>query len=262
MIHSLALPIQRIPISFRFAVDRVTHEVEATMQRKTFSQEIQEVKDEILLLSSMVEEAVMDSATALKENNLEGARQVLSKDLLINRKRFEIEYSIMVLIATQQPIAHDLRLLASSLDICTELERMGDYAKGIANINLRSQGLSLPYILKDIYSMAERAVDMLHRAMTAFADENVIAAEDILQEDDIIDECYARLYQEAVQSVLDDPRNIERANYVIWAAHNLERLGDRVTNICERVIYIAKGERPSWNTVPNEAKLSVREYEW
>jgi phosphate transport system protein len=232
------------------------------MQRKTFSPEIQEVKDEILLLSSMVEQAVMDSAMVLKDNNLEQARQILSKDILINRKRFEIEYSIMVLIATQQPIAHDLRLLASSLDICTELERMGDYAKGIANINIRSEGLSLPYILKDIYSMAEKAVDMLHRAMTTFADEDVTTAEDIRQEDDIIDECYSRLYQDAIQSVLDDPRNIERANYVIWAAHNLERLGDRVINICERVVYIAKGERLPWNVIPNESKLSVHKYEW
>ncbi len=143
------------------------------MQRKTFSQELQEVKDEILLLSSMVEQAIMDSVTALKDNDLERARQILSDDIFINRKRFEIESSIMVLIATQQPIAHDLRLLASSLDICTELERMGDYAKGIANINLRSEGLSLPYILKDIYSMAEKAVDMLHRAMTTFANEDL-----------------------------------------------------------------------------------------
>ena len=232
------------------------------MQRKTFSQEMQEVKNEILLLSSMVEQAVMDSVIALKDNNLEGARQVLSRDLLINRKRFEIEYSIMVLIATQQPIAHDLRLLASSLDICTELERMGDYAKGIAKINLRSEGLSLPYISKDIYSMAGKAVDMLHRAMTTFAEGDVTVAEDIMREDDIIDECYSRLYQEAMRSVLEDPRNIERANYVIWAAHNLERLGDRVTNICERVVYIAKGEWPSWKAVPDEAKLSVREFEW
>lgn len=232
------------------------------MQRKTFSQELQDVKDEILLLSSMVEQAVMDSAMALKENNLKEARQVLARDTLINRKRFEIEYSIMVLIATQQPIAHDLRLLASSLDICTELERMGDYAKAIAKINLRSEGLGLPYILKDIYSMAGKAVYMLHHAMTTFADEDVTAAEDIMQEDDIIDECYSRLYQEAVQSVLEDPRNIERANYVIWAAHNLERLGDRVTNICERVVYIAKGERFPWNPVLNESKLSIHEFEW
>jgi phosphate transport system protein len=232
------------------------------MQRKTFSQELQEVKDEILLLSSMVEQAVMDSVTALKDNDLDRARQIFSDDLFINQKRFEIESLIMVLIATQQPIAHDLRLLASSLDICTELERMGDYAKGIANINLRSEGLSLPHILKDIYSMAEKAVDMLHRAMTTFADEDLATAGDIIQEDDIIDECYSRLYQDAVQCVLRDPRNIERANYVIWTAHNLERLADRVTNICERVIYTVRGERPPSNTAPKDSKLSVREYEW
>jgi len=232
------------------------------MQRKTFSQELQDVKDEILLLSSMVEQAVMDSASALQDNDLARARQILSNDTLINRKRFEIEYSIMVLIATQQPIAHDLRLLASSLDICAELERMGDYAKGIANINLRSEGLSLPHILNDVYSMAEKAVDMLHRAMTAFANEDLVAAGDILQEDDIIDECYSRLYQDAVQSVLKDPRNIERANYVIWTAHNLERLGDRVTNICERVVYIVRGERPRRKAASKDTKLSVREYEW
>jgi phosphate transport system protein len=232
------------------------------MQRKTFSQEMQEVKDELLLLSSMVEQAVMDSAAALKDNDIERARAIYSRDIFINRKRFEIEYSIMVLIATQQPIAHDLRVLASSLDICTELERMGDYAKGIANLNIRSEGLSLPHILRDVYSMAEKAVDMLHRAMTAFANNDSETAEEIVLGDDIIDECYSRLYQDAIQSVLKDPRNIERANYVIWAAHNLERLGDRVTNICERVVYMVRGERPQWNATPNEAKLSVREYEW
>jgi phosphate transport system protein len=110
--------------------------------------------------------------------------------------------------------------------------------------------------------MAEKAVDMLHRAMTTFANEDMVAAGDIMQEDDIIDECYSRLYQDAVQSVLRDPRNIERANYVIWTAHNLERLGDRVTNICERVIYIVRAEHPRWKAAPKDAKLSVYEYKW
>lgn len=232
------------------------------MHRKNFSQELQDVKDEILLLSSMVEQAVIDSVSALKDNDLTRARQILVNDSFINRKRFEIEHSIIVLIATQQPIAHDLRLLASSLDICTELERMGDYAKEIANINIRSEGLSMPYILNEICSMAEKVVDMLHRAMTTFADEDPATAEHIIQEDDIIDECYSRLYQEAVQSVLKDPRNIERANYVIWIVHNLERLGDRVTNICERVIYIVASKYPPSNIVSKDIKLSVREYEW
>lgn len=231
------------------------------MPRKSFGQELKEVKDEILLLSSMVEQAVMNSVNALRDNDLEHAQRILSNDMSINRKRFEIELSIMVLIATQQPIAHDLRLLAASLDICTELERMGDYAKGIANINIRSQGLDLPGILKDVYSMAEKAVDMLHRAMTTFADEDIRTAKAIIQEDDVIDECYTQLYYKAVSNVLGDPRNIERANYVIWTAHNLERLGDRVTNICERVVYIVTGERLESAPGPKQAKLSLREYE-
>jgi phosphate transport system protein len=229
------------------------------MYRKSFSQELHEIKDELLLLSSMVEQAVMNTAEALKNNDVEQSRQVLLNDKSINRKRFEIEYSIMVLIATQQPIAHDLRMLAASLDICTELERMGDYAKEIANINIRSQGLSLPQILREMYSMAEKGVDMLHRAMTTFADEDVQTAKAILLEDDLIDDCYSRLYNEAVQTVLADPRNIERANYVLWAAHNLERLGDRVTNVCERVIYIATGERFEQTSTPKELKLFVHE---
>jgi phosphate transport system protein len=232
------------------------------MQRKTFSQEIQEIKDEILLLSSMVEQAAMNSARALKDNDVERARQIYSNDIFINRKRFEIEYSIMILIATQQPIAHDLRLLVACLDICTELERMGDYAKAIANINIRSEGLSLPRILRDIYSMAEKAVDMLHRTMTAFAEEDAETAKTMILEDDLIDEYYSRLYHEAIHSIVDDPRNIERSNYVIWAAHNLERFGDRITNICERVVYIITGERLESESLPPELKISVREYEW
>ncbi len=226
------------------------------MSHILFSPETLEIKNEVLLLSSMVEEAVMDSVWALKENNLERSQRVLLKDMQINRRRFEIEISAMVVMATQQPVGHELRALAASLDICSELERMGDYAKEIANINIRSEGLSLPAILREIYSMAEKAVDMLHRAMTAFADEDTQMAIAIIRDDDIIDECYTRLYYEAVQTVLRDPRNIERANYVIWIAHNLERLGDRTTNICERVIYIMTGEHYELPPVPGQFGLS------
>jgi phosphate transport system protein len=228
------------------------------MPRETFSQEMQEVKDQVLLLSSMVEQAVIGSVEALKNNDPAGARRILLEDLRINRKRFEIETSIMILIARQQPIAHDLRLLAGCLDICTELERMGDYAKGIANINLRSEGLSLPGILRDLYSMGEKTVDLLHRAMTAFADEEPGAARLLIQEDAVIDQCYVRLYNKAIDSVLADPRNIERANYVIWAAHNLERLGDRVKNVSERVIHIATGEHPGFEVPALGPKSSAQ----
>jgi phosphate transport system protein len=204
---------------------------------------MKEVKDEVLLLSSMVEDAVMESVQALKDNDTERSRRVLMNDLLINRKRYEIEISIMVLIATQQPIARDLRTLAASLDVCTELERIGDYAKRIAIINLRSEGLSMPGLLREIYHMAESAVDLLHRSMTSYADEDLAAAKLSILGDDIVDANYDSLYSQAIQSVIDDPRNIDRANYVIWVAHNLERLGDRATNICERVFFIVTGER-------------------
>lgn len=223
---------------------------------------MQDVKDELLLLSSMVEQAVISSVAALKDNDLEEARRIVEEDILINRKRFENEYSILVLMATQQPIGHELRRLAASLDICTELERMGDYAKGICIINLRSEGIGLPKMVREIYSMAEKAVDMLHRAMTAFADEDVESAKAIIQEDDLIDECYTKLYNEAVHHILGDLRNIERANYVIWTAHNLERLADRVINICERVIYIVTGERPEFDSDRKKSKFTLPEHEW
>jgi phosphate transport system protein len=212
------------------------------MARGTFHQEMQDLKNEILLLGSMVEDAVMKAVDALKDNDLERSRLVIVNDQIINRKSYEIEIFIVMLMATQQPAAHDLRTLASSLGICSELERIGDYAKGIAKINIRSGGLGLPRIMRDIYAMGEKSVNMLHRAITSFADEDSQTARDIIQEDDLIDECYIKLYNDAINSVLVNAGNIERANYVIWAAHNLERLGDRATNICERVTYMVTGD--------------------
>lgn len=215
------------------------------MVRKTFSQELQDIKDDVLLLASIVEQVVMESVQALKDNDLERSRRTLTNDLAINRCRYDIEMSIMTLIATQQPMADDLRKLVGSLRICTELERVGDYAKGIAIINLRTEGLSMPALLEEIYMMAEKAVAMLHHAMTAYADENISSAKSVMAEDDAIDAHYNSLYTQAIHSVIHDARNIDRANYVIWAAHNLERLGDRATNICESVFFLVTGERYS-----------------
>jgi len=214
------------------------------MTRDTFRQELQEIKDDVLLLGSMVEEAILRSVDALNDNDPERSRLVIANDMYINRKRYENELSIVVLIATQQPAARDLRTLACSLEICAELERIGDYAKGIANINIRTGGLGLPKILKSLQIMGGKSVNMLHRALTTYAEEDFQTAQRIIQEDDIIDECYTNLYHDAVNSILENANNIERANYVIWAAHNLERLGDRTTNICERVIQMVTGRIP------------------
>jgi phosphate transport system protein len=148
----------------------------------------------------------------------------------------------MVLIATQQPLAHDLRLLASILEVSAELERMGDYAKGIATINIRIGGEALLKPLIDIPRMAQKASDMLHRALTAFINEDVEAARAIPAEDDEVDDLYKQVYRELMTFIIAEPKDIDRANYLLWAAHDLERFADRVTNICERTVFIVTGE--------------------
>ncbi len=210
--------------------------------RKTFENEIQKLKDEILSLGSMVEKAILDSVDALKSRDIPRSKEIYANDKKINQKRFKIENDVMITIATQQPMAHDLRLLASLLDVAGELERMGDYAKGIAKINvvMGEQPLLKPLI--DLPRMAEKTADMLHRSLTAFINENVETARKIPEEDDEVDALYKQIYRELITYVIQDPSAIERANWLLWAAHNMERVGDRVTNICERAIFIATGE--------------------
>jgi phosphate transport system protein len=212
------------------------------MIRKTFENELQEVRDEILVLGSMVEQAILGTVEALKKRDSEASRKILISDGEINKKRFEIENQLMILIATQQPMAHDLRLLASSMEIISELERMGDYAKGIANINLRMGDQPLLKPLIDVPRMAQKGVDMLHRSLTAFVEEDVEVAKTIPMEDDEVDALYNQVYRELMIFVIADPKSVERANWLLWVAHNLERVADRVTNICERTIFIATGE--------------------
>jgi phosphate transport system protein len=212
------------------------------MIRKTFESEMQQAKDEILVLGSMVETAILDSVEALKKRDIKEAEKILAADRNINKKRFEIESQLMILIATQQPMAHDLRLLASSMEVISELERMGDYAKGIANINIRMGDEPLLKPLIDVPRMAQKDVDMLHRALTAFVEEDIESSKKIPMEDDEVDALYNQVYRELMTFVIADPKTMERANWLLWVAHNLERVADRVTNICERTIFIATGE--------------------
>ena len=220
--------------------------------RKTFEAEIQQLKDELLLMGSMVEQQLLEAVEALKKRDLEASRRIYQADLKINAKRYGIEEQVMILIATQQPMAHDLRLLASILEVAAELERMGDYAKGIANINLRMGDSPLLKPLIDIPRMAQKDVDMLHRSLTAFVNEDVEAARSIPVEDDEVDGLYNQVYRELMTFVIQDPKTIERANWLLWVAHNLERVADRVTNICERTIFIATGEMAEIKTTDDE----------
>ena len=187
------------------------------MLRKTFENELQQVKDEILVLGSMVEQAMADAMESLKKRDLKASRHIYEQDRLINEKRFAIENQCMILIAKQQPMARDLRLLASMLDVASELERMGDYAKGIATINIRMGDEPLLKPLIDLPRMAEKSNDMLHRALTAFVNEDVDTARTLPAEDDEVDALYNQIYRELMTFIIQDPKNIERANMLYRA---------------------------------------------
>ncbi len=210
--------------------------------RKTFDQEIQQLKDEILLLGSMVEQAMLQAVEALKKRDMRWSEQIIANDKKINEKRFYLENKVMIVIATQQPMARDLRVIASILEVISELERMGDYAKGIAIINIRMGEQALLKPLVDIPRMAQKGTDMLHRALTAFVNEDIETAKGIPAEDDEVDMLYEQVYRELMTYIMADARTIERANWLLWAAHNLERFADRVTNICERTLFVVTGE--------------------
>ncbi|MEI6288821.1 MAG: phosphate signaling complex protein PhoU [Chloroflexota bacterium] len=210
--------------------------------RKTFEHEIQELKDEIIIMGSMVEQAMLDSVDALKKRDRDWSRKIIKQDEAINDKRFDLESRVMIVIATQQPMARDLRVIASVLEVISELERMGDYAKGIGVINVRMADQPLLKPLIDIPLMAQLGTGMLHRALSSFVNEDVEAAKIIPTEDDKVDELYNQVYRELMSYVISDATSIERANWLLWAAHNLERFADRVTNICERTIFVETGE--------------------
>ena len=212
------------------------------MPRQTLDREIHHLQDEVLLLGSMVEQAMLNAIDTLKRRDLEGARRVYNDDDLINEKRYAIENRVVILFATQQPIAHDLRLLAAILEVITELERMGDYAKGIAKINLLIGEDETPIPIRDISCMGDLAVGMLHRALSAFINEDVNMAYRVPKEDDLVDELYNQIYRKNIAGMIANPDTIDHSNYIMWVVHNIERMADRVTNICERTIFIATGE--------------------
>jgi phosphate transport system protein len=228
------------------------------MPRETLDLRIQHLLDEILVLDSMVEQATIDAVDALKRRDLVSAQRVYDGDEEINAKRFELENECIATIATQQPVmAGDLRLMASILEVVGELERMGDYAKGIAKIALMMGNQPPVKPLIDIPRMSEITVDMLHRAIGAFVNKDADQARLIPEEDDQVDNLYNQVYRELVTVILANPRTIDGANFLMWAAHNLERMADRVTNICERTLYTVTGDLIEVDRSDDEKQLEV-----
>lgn len=211
------------------------------MTRDTLDRKINELLDEVVLLGSMVESATLDSIRSLNSRNLEDSRRVYESDGPINDKRFELEERTITIIATQQPMARDLRILTSILEVITELERMGDYAKGIGRINLNIGAESSVKVPEELLEMAEIGIDMLHQALQAFVKGDEKKARAIPAMDDAVDVLFNKLLRMLLDDMAKAVKDVDEYNHLLWAAHNLERLADRVTNICERTIYIVTG---------------------
>jgi phosphate transport system protein len=228
--------------------------MEMIMVRERFQTELERIQDDILVLGSMVGSAIVESVEILKRRDHEAARRLRNADRRINEKRYALESTVLTMIATQQPMASDMRILAAALEIATELERLGDYAKGIAKASLMIGDEPLVKPLIDIPLMAEKAVDMLSRALDAFARRDVDMAFSIPDDDEEVDALYNQVYRELVTFIMGDPSVIEQANNLLWVAHNLERTADRVVNLCERIIYMVTGE------MVEIGRKGVREY--
>ncbi|MCC6382451.1 MAG: phosphate signaling complex protein PhoU [Dehalococcoidia bacterium] len=217
------------------------------MARDLFTREITQLQDEVLALGSMAEKALLDAMESLRAGDVVAARRIVEDDQKINARRFEIEEKCIFVIASQQPMATDLRALVSMLFIVTDLERIADHAEGIARINILMDDEPLPRRLGDIPAMADRAVAMLRDSLQAYIEHDVAAARRICEADDEVDRLQDSVYDEATRAMVADPTTIQRNTYLLWTSHNLERIADRCTNIAERVIYLVSGRMEEIN---------------
>lgn len=210
--------------------------------RETFDHELADLRDNILRLGEMVETAIHTSIQALKEQDLDLARQVIAGDEQINVRRYDLEERCLKLIATQQPAAGDLRAIVAAVHIATELERMGDYASGIAELAIRLSDKPHLKPLIDLPRMSEIDQDMISASLKAYLEDDPDLAVETAKRDAEIDQLYDQVYRELLTYMMEDPRTIKQATFLLWVAHKLERIADRVTNICERVIFMSTGE--------------------
>lgn len=200
------------------------------------------VMDDLLRLSSMAEQAIAISMKALNERNADLATQVNTNDVTLNEIRYTIEETCYRLIATQAPNSTDLRMIVGAVSVATNLERIGDHAAGVARLTLRMIDQPLLKPLIDLPQMAEIAREMVRNSVLAFSERDVALAESVVKRDDVVDTLHQKVYNDLVAYMTKDVSTIERATFLLWVSHNLERIGDRACNICERAIYVATGE--------------------
>lgn len=215
--------------------------------RADLDRRLKELEQDLVDLGRMVEKAIARSLKALADRDLEESRQVVAEDDYIDAKRFEIEDQCIDIIATHQPVARDLRLLTAILHIDSELERMGDYAEGIARISLMMGEEPPLKPLIDIPRMGDMAGSMVRRSLEALVNRDTVGAMQVCSDDDAVDALYDQVYHELILYMLRDPQSIQRATYLLWVSHDLERVADRATNIAERVVYLVTGKMTEAN---------------
>lgn len=211
------------------------------MSRLHFDRELQNLQDRLLGLGSEVAQNVVSAVQTLLDRNEERAKRIIRGDQTVNQEQIEIEKDSLILLATQQPLASDLRLIASVISIATELERINDYAKGIAKISLLITEETLLEPARELPVMADMGADMLARSLEAFVRRDVETAFQIHEEDDKVDRLYNQVYEKLIALIRDDVAAMDQATHLLWVAHNLERTADRVSNICERIIFTVTG---------------------
>ena len=212
------------------------------MLRVDLHRQITHLQEEVALLANVVDKAIFRAVEALKDRDLAESQAVIDGDDYIDQKRYEVEELCVDLIARQQPMAGDLRAIIAMLHIAVELERMGDYAEGIAKISLLMGNEPPLKPLIDIPRMANKATEMLRDSMDSLVERDLAKAERVMDDDDEVDDLYDQVYRELLLFMIQDPRSIQRATYLLWAAHDLERIADRATNIAERVMYLVTGK--------------------
>lgn len=211
------------------------------MVREGFAGYIKKLENEVMGMGEMVIAAIDRSVRALKAGDILEAKRIIEEDNLINKKRLDIEEECINLIALQQPVASNLREIVAILYVITDLERIGDYAEGIGKIVIMLGSEPLIKPLVDIQLMTVKAINMLKKSLEAFVNRDAKTAEAICNEDDEVDKLYDQVHRELLTCMIEDPTTISRATPLIWASHNIERVADRVTNICERAVYLATG---------------------
>ncbi len=215
--------------------------------RVEYGHQIRALRDDVVAMASMVDKAVARAVETLERQDVAAAREVVAADRAINAQRWATEERALLIIATQAPMAGDLRTIAAVIHIVTDLERMADHAAGIAKITIETAREPLLKPLVDLPRMGEIARAMLADSITAFIEEEDAAARAVAARDDEVDLLYDQIYRELLTYMLADPSTINRATHLLWAAHNLERIADRVTNVCERVVFAVTGSMEEFN---------------